>query len=165
MPKAVAMEAEDAPARRSPISVWHSTTPRIGLNARSFFVMMRRVICIHGWCGLYRSIWLHVLKFVFMYITTAPFMELNRGSLENVSDKSLVFMLWPIFFSVLLLPLEVLIIRTMVHPKVLRWTHPFESLMQSLTISEYQQPWRLYVMPGAAATQVHRGLMTGLITE
>jgi len=132
---------------------------QLGASLQGLFSTFKRIYSMEGWRGLYRGTWLILIQSLVLLIPSMfalyamyPF---NEDTLQNPSPLpfGLAILLELISF-VLVLPVDVLKRRTMVHPKRLCWARPVESLKEILTAEEYNQPWRLYLLPGVVSTKL-----------
>lgn len=53
--------------------------------------------------------------------------------------------------------------RTIVHPRPLSFTTPRENLRELLSYSEFNQPWRLFLLPGLLATTLAHVFWVGMV--
>lgn len=132
---------------------------KLGAPLQGLFSTCKRIHAIEGWRGLYRGTWLVLIQGLVLLIPSMfalyamyPF---NEHTLQNPSPIPFgVVILLELISFVLVLPVDVLKRRTMVHPKRLCWTRPVESLKEVLTAEEYNQPWRLYLLPCVVSTKL-----------
>lgn len=124
-------------------------TAKIGPVVDGVIPMIWRTKRIEGWRGLYQgSTVLMTWTLGVLILTTIPwFGEQNNESwLLNLTFFNSILM--ELVQSLLVLPFDVVLKRTMVHPRRLNWFAPRQSMKEVLSASEYKQPWRLFMLPG-----------------
>lgn len=169
------MEAgrEPEPERRSLWSVvyeWrYYENPKIGPNVRTFWPMAKRVYRLEGVRGLYKGTTLTVVQ---LFVTLILILLFNQPTVYHPYDVRLIAVERPVrsFFTLVittlvLLPTEVLICRSMVHHANVSWRHPRTALRQVLSPSEVLHPWRLYLIPGLVQVQLVRQIMASYMTH
>ena len=139
-------------------------------DMRGFVATWKRICAIEGWRGLFRGTHLLVCAYAVTMLLSffVPFGIILAQALSNpskdVSASANVGAGLMIFVSLLLFPVDILIRRTIVHPRHLNWAHPCECLKHILTVQEYKQPWRLFLLPGVTSTCLAR-LLISLLTS
>lgn len=170
-PRAVSL-SEDTPAR-SPsylASLFRQDrAQKLGPEGMHGFVATWKRICaIEGWRGLFRGTHLLVCTYavatlLFFFVPTGIMLaQALANSSKEVGASANVGAGLMIFVSFLLFPVDILIRRTIVHPTHLNWAHPCECLKHILTVQEYKQPWRLFLLPGVTSTCLVRLLISVL---
>lgn len=189
-PKAVSLTNEQQEDDAKPLPFFKSIfcaekTRHLGPNGvDGMFSMWHRIKSIDGWRGLYRGTWLFLAQLLVTAIPTVMFMLQSMPATEVLSKKHkhssssppppppshgwqipIGTVLLAVFLTFAVqIPLDVLMRRTMVHPVRLNWVHPRTALKHVLTIQEYKQPWRLYLLPGVYTTRLLQIMIMNVFT-
>ena len=143
-------------------------SPRIGPEVQGVLPMMRRIRRMEGMRGLYRGTTLVVVQTMVDLAVALLFIGskgLFSGRVRPMRDYfGFSGILFTVVASLVSLPLDVLVRRTMVHPRMLNWSRPQDSLACILTTEEYHQPWRIYQNSGVVAALLLRQFLAGFVT-
>ncbi|PWZ02153.1 hypothetical protein BCV70DRAFT_225427 [Testicularia cyperi] len=183
LPKAVSLDnvLEDGATNSSPRALSsfllseRRSSAKIGPVVTGVFQMMMRTKRLEGWAGIYKGsapvaiqlLTLSSLTFLFFSgaVTSAAggtYKASPSGPGQFGFFSNLFYML---FVAVVALPLNVIIHRTIVHPRILPLNTPRENLRELLSYTELSQPWRLYLLPGLLAANIAHVAWIGLATR
>ncbi|WFD44941.1 hypothetical protein MPSI1_003615 [Malassezia psittaci] len=127
-------------------------TAKIGPVVDGVIPMIKRTKRLEGWRGLYQGTTIVASGVFFTYtISVILFLGFAR-SFDSIPLEHREPFIWEILSDVMqavvVLPFDVVLKRTMVHPQRLNWFQPKTSMQQVLSLTEYAQPWRLFQIPG-----------------
>ncbi|KAJ7510676.1 mitochondrial carrier domain-containing protein [Mycena galericulata] len=137
----------------------------------SYFGMMKRVHRVEGWAGLYKGIMPSIIGSLVSAVILSPlaiFFSLGHRVLPNGQvylSLSPGIALWTLSFALsiisalLIIPVQIIINRTITTPHKLAAFAPSAALRVLLSPAERAQPLRLYLTPGVALAQVLEGLV------
>ncbi|WFD00882.1 hypothetical protein MYAM1_003637 [Malassezia yamatoensis] len=147
-----ASSAQDQSVLYSLMMRTRRATAKIGPVVDGVFPMIWRTKRLEGWRGLYQGTTI-VASGVFVTYTISVLLFLGLArSLDSIPWERREPFIWEVFSDVIqavvVLPFDVILKRTMVHPQRLNWFHPKTSMQQVLSLTEYAQPWRMFQIPG-----------------
>ncbi|WFD36556.1 hypothetical protein MCUN1_003439 [Malassezia cuniculi] len=130
-------------------------TAKIGPVVNGVAKMMRRIVRLEGWRGLWKGItldlvlsmmimWIQLLLFGSLFLL-APYNGMPAGP-DGISKTAVV--LYSMILALFDIPIIVLTNRAIVHPRLLNWRYPKACLREIMSHDEQRQPWRLYIVPG-----------------
>ncbi|KAJ7579105.1 hypothetical protein C8J56DRAFT_336654 [Mycena floridula] len=116
------------------------------VNGNSYVGMFKKVHRIEGWGGLYKGIFCYILMSVLAFIVGAGSIGGFRADTSKF-DVQLFRMANRIIFGMLMLPLNVLMYRSIVTPYTMSdsWRRNMHILFSP---DERQAIWRIYTIPG-----------------
>ncbi|PKI83447.1 hypothetical protein MVES_002436 [Malassezia vespertilionis] len=147
-------ELEQRSVLRSMFLRAQRSSAKIGPVVRGVFPMMARVRRLEGWRGLYKgSTVLAVGGFITAIPTILVAIYSARSGNFGRDEQYTAFspfrtMVSKVILAMVSLPFDVVLKRTIVHPRRLDWFKFRSSLREILCKEEYEQPWRLYLLPG-----------------
>lgn len=162
-PKGVALGGDDDDDEAS-------ASPKLGPDVPGVFAMITRTRKLEGWRGLYQGTTLaiamnYLLAVVSLLVVVGIVLLSSHVHVAPAAAgwlyAAFVVVSWvgPV---VLTLPLEVLLLRTMVYPHRLNWLEPRRAVRAVLTRDELAKPWRLYALPGVFVSMLVRDLLTNV---
>ncbi|WFD04540.1 hypothetical protein MOBT1_003251 [Malassezia obtusa] len=135
-------------------------TAKIGPVVDGVLPMIWRTKRLEGWRGLYQGTTIVASGVLVTYAATAIFLLTAVESWDDWNASSRVPFLAAICIELLqalvVLPFDVVLKRTMVHPRRLNWFAPVQSMSEVLSPAEFKQPWRLYRIPGLLSAMLLR---------
>ncbi|WFD32173.1 hypothetical protein MSPP1_003215 [Malassezia sp. CBS 17886] len=148
---------------------------KIGPVVHGVFPMMLRTRRLEGWRGLYTGTTLVVLQLLAGIVLAFVYMlwtGMWRGRIPPLGTlpgrpgqfPALRLLLVLIALALVALPFDVVVQRTMVHPRTINWWRPRMALREVLSPQEIAQPWRLYALPGLLAAVLLRVTWVGFVT-
>jgi len=125
----------------------------------TYFGMMRRVLKIEGWAGMYKGLMPTLLSallltaFAVGFLDESPASPRRPGLYNGRSVGYLQTLVYSIFDMFVSLPAVIITYRSVTTPHRLPWFKPMRSLRVLLTPTERRRPWILYLTPGLLITQ------------
>ncbi|KAF9259075.1 hypothetical protein L218DRAFT_963944 [Marasmius fiardii PR-910] len=120
------------------------------LTVTGYFSTLKRVYQLEGWAGLFKGL-------LPMFLTFAIKLFSLVGLITIVHKIRLPFSLslWKMGFDMVVIgiPMQVFTARAVVTPYRLSYMKPSAAFKLLLSPTERRQPWRLYLLPGLAASQ------------
>ncbi|KAF9259061.1 hypothetical protein L218DRAFT_875604 [Marasmius fiardii PR-910] len=131
--------------------------PRAASAVTGYFSTLGRVYRLEGWAGLYKGF--SPTFFGFLMIASALFAWLNVDPSPrlpwNLYDLGILGRVLSGLLSMVIgIPMQVFTARAIVTPYRLPYTRPFVAFKLLLSATERRQPWRIYLLPGLAASQL-----------
>ncbi|EPQ57257.1 hypothetical protein GLOTRDRAFT_110489 [Gloeophyllum trabeum ATCC 11539] len=133
--------------------------PHTGPMVTTYFGMMRRVLRIEGWAGMYKGFMPTLLSallltlFAVGFLGESPSSPRRTGLYHGPSAGIIPTLIYSIFDMLVSLPAVVITYRSVTTPHKLPWFKPMVSLRVLLTPTERRKPWMLYLTPGLMLTQ------------
>ena len=150
--------------------IWLNYVPKGAARDESFAAgppiysvaaMQRRICVIEGRRGLWKGLTLaltHFLALVAALVLVAAVSSVASG-LSAADEhaqlaRSVALVLVVIALGAPAVPIDVLVCRTLAHPRLLSWRYPRACLAEILADDERQRPWRLCRLPGFAQGRI-----------
>ena len=176
LPKAVSLgnvlqdgqETEPADYARHSL-LWRDAraSAKIGPVVTGVFDMLRRIVRLEGYRGLWKGITLQVVFAVCallleLLIFGTLFFVVPPKDVHSMMRPGTQFLivLYAFLFTAILVPLDILTNRAIVHPRLLNWRYPRACLAEIMSRDELAQPWRLYLVPGMVTGSLARTFWT-----
>ena len=143
---------------------------KIGPVVNGVYGMLRRIVRLEGWRGLWKGITLQyifaatmalvqVIIFGSMFIASS----LDHMPIGAENPSPLAMVIYTLILAFCGIPIMVLTNRSVVHPRLLNWRSFRACLEEIMSPEELRQPWRLFVLPGVAESVVLRLLWNGVL--
>lgn len=127
-------------------------TAKIGPVVGGVFPMIARTKRLEGWRGLYQGTTIVASGVFVTYTIGVLFFLSSATTIDNAMAMPRTPFVWAVVSELLqalvVLPFDVVLKRTMVHPRRLDWFRPRESLREVLSPTELRRPWQLFRLPG-----------------
>lgn len=175
LPKAVSLgnvlqdgqETEPADYARHSL-LWRDAraSAKIGPVVTGVFDMMRRIVRLEGYRGLWKGITLQVIFCVCILLLqllifgTLFFVVPSKGAYPPSPSTQVLVVLYAFAFTAILVPIDILTSRAIVHPRLLNWRYPRACFAEIMSHDELAQPWRLYLVPGMITGTLARTFWT-----
>lgn len=151
------------------------SSAKIGPVVTGVFSMMLRTKRLEGWAGIYKGsipvaiqiLTLSSLTVIFFAGASAssPGSAYKAGPAGPGQFSFFANLFYMLFVALAALPLNVITYRAIVHPRILPLNRPRENLRELLSYTEFNQPWRLYMLPGLLAANMLHVIWIGLATR
>ena len=127
-------------------------TAKIGPVVDGVFPMIARTKRLEGWRGLYQGSTIVASGVFVTYTIGVIFFLSSVTTIDDAMAMPRTPFVWAVVSELLqalvVLPFDVVLKRTMVHPRRLNWFRPRESLREVLSPAELRRPWLLFRLPG-----------------
>ncbi|WFC95621.1 hypothetical protein MBRA1_002272 [Malassezia brasiliensis] len=127
-------------------------TAKIGPVVDGVFPMIARTKRLEGWRGLYQGSTIVASGVFVTYTIGIVFFLSSVTTIDDTMARPRTPFVWAVVSELLqalvVLPFDVVLKRTMVHPRRLNWFRPRESLREVLSPAELRRPWLLFRLPG-----------------